>query len=681
MRYSFPGMKENTLIPHIEGLRGIAIILVFLFHLNSAVWGHGYLGVDMFLVLMGFLMLRPWKNSLDEQSAYRASWDYFLRRVRRIVPPMLVVILLTVLLGILLIYANDEYTTCQNGAAAAVMGANIFLENALADYFAPDSAFMPLLHLWYLSVVLQISLLYAVGRCITHHLSHKTAVLIAILAGVLSFSLAYREQIVELFQWMGCPLWQEGLKAPSYYATFPRIWEVLAGGVVFYLPELKHRRTLASILCLAGLVLILIPALCDMIPGMACVAKLPTTLLCVMGTVLVIRYGSFSPLNALLTNKPITWLGGISFSIYLVHMPIIVLWRLWVLGHVGVADEIGIGMLSLVMGWLFWKYVESRRMRWWLILLFWGCTLLLCLRGIQKEGFTQWMTLQERHLTAKPKYEKWHLCQDVDLCSTLPKSLTPTRHFFMLSGQKKEVTAQFLETPLLAFGNPDIPPSILLIGDSHAAAFYAGFDTVFRETPYSGVYLSTYVKPFHVEGDKKEGEDEKALLQWIRQNKKIRHVIISQHWMQRFNAADARELPAQLRAFLQELVDLHVQVTLIASTPIFEHVAHYKKIYSVRGMKLPGIVTTCTPEDYLKQTASSLPILKQMANEGLCHLVEPLKILAPGEAFHSIQGDQLLMCDRDHMNVIFSQMMTRRLLPQLLSILEAESPTPQPIHQ
>ncbi len=251
----------------------------------------------------------------------------------------------------------------------------------------------------------------------------------------------------------------------------------------------------------------------------------------------------------------------------------------------------------------------------------------------------------------------------------------------MLSGQKEKVTAEFLKTPLLAFGNPDAPPSLLLVGDSHAAAFYAGFDAAFRETPYSGVYLSSYVKPFHVEDDNQERRDEEALLQWIQQNKKIRHVIISQHWMQRFNAADAQELPARLRTFLQELVDLHVQVTLIASTPIFEHVAHYKKMYSVRGMKLPGIVTTCTPEDYLEQTASSLPVLRQMAREGLCDLVEPLKILAPGEAFHSIQGDQLLMCDRDHMNVIFSQMMTRRLLPQLLPILKAETPSSRPLHQ
>ena len=251
----------------------------------------------------------------------------------------------------------------------------------------------------------------------------------------------------------------------------------------------------------------------------------------------------------------------------------------------------------------------------------------------------------------------------------------------MLSGQQEKVTAEFLKTPLLAFGNPDAPPSLLLVGDSHAAAFYAGFDAAFRETPYSDVYLSSYVKPFHVEDDNQERRDEEALLQWIRQNKKIRHVIIFQHWMQRFNAADAQELPARLRTFLQELLDLHVQVTLIASTPIFEHVAHYKKMYSVRGMKLPGIVTSCTPEDYLKQTASSLPVLRQMAREGLCDLVEPLKILAPGEAFHSIQGDQLLMCDRDHMNVIFSQMMTRRLLPQLLPILKAETPSSRPLHQ
>ena len=144
-------MAKKEFFPHIAGLRGLALLFVLLFHLNGTQWANGYLGVEVFLVIMGYLIFKA-RVDRGGNDTLKQCAGYLMKRVRRIVPPMLVVILTTLSIGVFIFSPTDQSASVQLGHEACLLQANIHLKHAFANYFAPSSKFMPLLPLWYLSV-------------------------------------------------------------------------------------------------------------------------------------------------------------------------------------------------------------------------------------------------------------------------------------------------------------------------------------------------------------------------------------------------------------------------------------------------------------------------------------------------------------------------------------------------
>ncbi|MCH5285660.1 MAG: acyltransferase, partial [Akkermansiaceae bacterium] len=149
-------MKDNQIrehLDHVTGLRAVAILLVLLFHLDGVAWRHGYVGVDVFLVISGYLMLRARQRQVGLTS-WRDALRYLGKRVRRLVPPMAVLLLLTLGGGFLLCEWEGIEEICKVGERTCWMNANDQINKMLADYFRPDKDYMPLLHMWYMSVVM-----------------------------------------------------------------------------------------------------------------------------------------------------------------------------------------------------------------------------------------------------------------------------------------------------------------------------------------------------------------------------------------------------------------------------------------------------------------------------------------------------------------------------------------------
>lgn len=669
-------MSDNKYLPHIEGLRAWAIVMVALFHLNGEIWPNGYLGVDVFLVITGFLLFRGrMKNDglLTIADAGKFAW----RRVSRIMPSMLIVIILTVLLGAFLLWCDDESFLCRVANNACMIKVNMLLAREFENYFAPDSAFIPLLHLWYLAVVLQMYLIWIVGNLILQKFSKRMVMSILVIVSVMSLLYRCSSALHDWLEAAGAPVWEE-VSPVSYYSTLPRLWEMLAGGLALLLPlPSAARRVKCTALSLVGLLGIVCPCLAGFVPGLDFVSDLPCVMIVVASTVLVIRYLPESNVAICLTNKLLVWLGSISFSLYLVHMPVIVFGHLWVYGnHSMLWYEAALLAGSLLLAWGYWWAVEKRRFSWWLIILLWSGAYMFSKYGRITGGFKNYLPVQEAKLEI-PTYPQWQRCELGSLLADMPDELNAYPGFFYHGPQ-----AEGTEPPprMLFIGKKSQRPNVLFMGDSHADHFYAGMDVVFKHEGWTGVYLASIVYPFHgrqrrlSEHYRWDAAKGKALMKWLSAHPELECVVIAQWWLERFKRIAPSVNAQDLRLFLSDIKAMGKKIVLIADTPEFDAdpLQRYVKIYTYRGASLGDhawFSSTCTPERHRERHAGVYAVLEKMEQEGLCKVVDPLKGLAPGEVFHSVRGNTVLMRDDNHMNPGMSIDMGMLILPQLRALI------------
>lgn len=631
--------EKHERMKHVEGLRGLAIILVLLFHLNGEAWANGYVGVDVFLVISGYMIFRTQAGQASPQGV-RGVLSYLGRRIRRIVPPMAILILLTIGIGAFLLQPEDEIFAARVGYNALIAKANIFLEHEMSNYFGSDTAFNPLLHLWYLSIILQIYCIRAVVHPVVQRMPRRCGICVAWVVGAASLV------------WWSFP-------ESSYYATLPRVWEVLAGGLVCILPDL--RRTAATVAAAVGLSAILLPGV-----GAAPVC-MPVV---VSGAVLVLRYLPQSRMPGLLSGRCIQWVGRISFSLYLVHMPLIVFAKLWCFGEPGVWVQLLIIPAAAALGWGFWWAVEKRRIAWWLVLLLWVGAVLFCRAARKSEGFAHLVPLPS--ITWAP-FERWSVCRDAELCANWDPLINPYWEVFHFMRQKVTDPG----SPLLTMGAPDGRADCILMGDSHAMCLYAGLSEALRHEGLTGVYLGSVVVPFSdFDYRKNEGyyfnpTKEKALLAWLANQPRLRRVIISMRWHLWLDGVPDHE--ARLRRFLLALKSAGKQVILVSPIPEYDKnsTLHYQRVAVLRGLSLQDISPTCSPALYESRNQRELQLLRRMQQEGLCTLLNLTDALRPNEDFHASQDTTSFMVDTNHLSPAGAIWFMERLRPQLRRLLTA----------
>lgn len=664
-------MSGKAFLNHIAGLRGWAIIFVILFHLNSSAWPHGYLGVDVFLVITGYLLFRS-RTAAPGHVSLREAGVFLARRLQRIIVPMAVLIILTLTAGLFFLWWPDEQFAGKLGLSACLGEANILLKREFEDYFASDSAFIPLLHLWYLSVTLQVYLLYAVANQALQRLPRAAVLTVLALLGGASLIYCYHAPIQEWLAALGLQL--KEAKPVSYYQMLPRVWEVMAGGLVCVLPAGK-KAWHATVCTVLGLLLILLPVLAGTVPGTAFIAQLPCTLLVVVGTVLSLRYAPAGHLRCLFENKLLVWLGGISFSLYLVHMPIIVFMRMWAFGEQSLLYSALIILVSLVAGIAFWYSVEKRRSPWWLVIVLWGGAMLYCWQSRRSEGFRESMPMS---YWEQPAYRDWALCQDADLTRGMDKKKFPLfEGAFRFMNQLHNIP-KHAQAPLLTMGDSSKKPTCILLGDSHAAHAYAGLDAALKQQGISGVYLASYI--FSLRNSKKNKRsdtvDEASLYRWLTDHPQITHVIVGQRWLDRFHAHEVEQNTTALREFVKELIACGKRVVIIGPTPEFgpqSVLIHYDKIFALRhksSAEAEAAASVCTRQQYLAMNRTVLPILEQMRADGLCTIIEPLAALEEGEVFRTLMGKTMLMADSHHLGVGQSVWLMQRLAHALRAQLQ-----------
>lgn len=337
--------------PEIDGLRAVAVVPVLLFHAGAGFLPAGYLGVDIFFVISGYLITTILLNDLN---AGRFSLvDFYERRARRILPALFLVVAASFPFAIWLM-PGTTFEIFLGGARSAVLFFANFHYWSVVDYFLPGAEMQPLVHTWSLAVEEQFYVVFPLLLLLLYSLGGRERwfIALALLGCLASLLLAY---------WA-----QSNTPLAMFYLTPTRAWELGAGAIAAVLLRFPDRfidfevvvgDRFAGILALLGLSLIIgammvydiytpIPSLPALVP--------------IGGCVLVILFTRTHGIAWHLLSFPaMVGIGLISYSLYLWHQPVFVFYRYWQMDEISfVSGTVLIG-LTIALAYLSWRFVET----------------------------------------------------------------------------------------------------------------------------------------------------------------------------------------------------------------------------------------------------------------------------------------------------------------------------------
>jgi peptidoglycan/LPS O-acetylase OafA/YrhL len=329
--------------PDIDGLRGIAVLAVLLFHCGVPGFPGGYVGVDVFFVISGFLITGQLAG--DIEAGRMSIGRFYDRRIRRIVPALFVTLVLTAVASAALLLPSYLVATSKVLLAASASVSNIFLWRETGDYFASSAAFQPLLHTWSLSVEEQFYLFVPLLMMVCARPLRRRWVLLFAPLCLASFALSVHATTTA--------------PTANFYLLPTRAWEFGIGALVATTPlPVIAQRWAAEAATTGALALLLLPVFLfdDATPFPGLNALWPC-----LGTAVLIHIGRTGrpAVIVLLGQRPCVAVGLISYSLYLVHWPIISLMRFRAVAPLDGAQIVGVLIASFVLATLMWRYVEQ----------------------------------------------------------------------------------------------------------------------------------------------------------------------------------------------------------------------------------------------------------------------------------------------------------------------------------
>ncbi|MDR7189100.1 peptidoglycan/LPS O-acetylase OafA/YrhL [Microbacterium sp. BE35] len=355
--------RSQRFRPDIQALRALAIVLVVVDHLWPTRLPGGYVGVDVFFVISGFLITAHLFSEVAATGRIRLG-QFYARRIRRLLPAALLVLAVSGLLVAVFLPSAQWQRNAAEVAASAGYVENWLLAALSVNYSAVNDAASVAQHYWSLSVEEQFYLvwpivllagLWVVGRGSWPTPSRRRAAF-----GVLS--------VIAVLSLAASVAYTVSSPSQAYFATFTRAWEFAFGGLIALS---AHRfapgRVLGAMLAAVGFAAILAAAVWfgpqTPFPGW-------TALLPVLGTVAIIVAGTRGEKawhTRVSSSAPVQWVGDVSYSLYLWHWPLIVVAPFVLGGELAAPSKLGVLAVALVLAGLTKRYVEDpgRRARWW----------------------------------------------------------------------------------------------------------------------------------------------------------------------------------------------------------------------------------------------------------------------------------------------------------------------------
>lgn len=346
--------------PDIDGLRAIAVGSVVLYHLDESMLSGGFVGVDIFFVISGYLITKLIAKELAETGSFSFK-QFYLRRVRRLFPALFATLLFCLVLAYFLLSPTDVIDFSKSLIASILSVSNIFFWSE-AGYFDSDSSLKPLLHTWSLSVEEQFYMIWPAVLVGLFSLSRQRLIpLFVIGMGLLSWLLNewFFSQQATISSWFGTKDNQSALDIAStafYWLPF-RVFEFSIGAILVWSPKpSKQFRFIGEILFLLGLTMVFwsFVVFDNTIEFPSSAALLPC-----IGAALMIYSGNQHSLAIVVSNKAMVGLGLISYSLYLIHWPLIVFYKHWVGQAFTFYECIALVLLSLLIAYAMYRFIEQ----------------------------------------------------------------------------------------------------------------------------------------------------------------------------------------------------------------------------------------------------------------------------------------------------------------------------------
>ncbi|MBF0571814.1 MAG: acyltransferase [Candidatus Omnitrophica bacterium] len=329
----------------LDGLRGIAVLSVVIFHAFPLWVKGGYIGVDIFFVISGYLISTIIFSNLDSKTF--SFKGFYSRRIRRIFPALLLVLTACYVLGWFVLMADEFKLLGKHIVGGAEFISNFLLQRE-EGYFDKATDIKPLLHLWSLGIEEQFYIVFPILIWFAYKIRFNLVTLMATVAFV-SFSLNVAQIHLK-------PI-------ATFYSPIPRFWELIAGGL---LAHFDYKKKMVSAIAKWSL----LPDAKSVL-GFLCIALalgMLTTessfpgwwaLLPVLGSVLIISAGSQAFLNrTVLSNKLLVWFGLISYPLYLWHHPLLSFSHI-VEGRLSVDTRIALVIISILLAWVTYLLIEK----------------------------------------------------------------------------------------------------------------------------------------------------------------------------------------------------------------------------------------------------------------------------------------------------------------------------------
>ena len=333
-------MTQGKYRSDIDGLRAVAVIAVLLHHLNTSLLPGGYVGVDIFFVISGFLITSQVFSEVKRNAFSLKS--FYQRRINRIVPALATVLLATVIVGAFILSPVDLIRLNVSALLSLLGVSNVYIWVKYGNYFAADASEAPLLHTWSLGIEEQFYVIWPLFIVLLYRLAPRYV--LPVLAVGVVLAVAASEYATGIFA------------TAAYYLLPTRFFELMLGGLLgIYLHQPRIISKLAAHgFALTGYLLIGFSLFAlnagSTFPGF-------NALIPCLGAALLILAGSGDMRSRLLTSRPMVFIGLISYSLYLWHWPLIAY-----LNYLEIPINLPVGgmliAVSILLSWLSWRYVE-----------------------------------------------------------------------------------------------------------------------------------------------------------------------------------------------------------------------------------------------------------------------------------------------------------------------------------
>lgn len=328
--------------PDIDGLRTLAISSILLFHLGFSTLSGGYIGVDVFFVISGFLITTIILTDLQKQTF--SFSEFYTKRIYRLFPALFGMVIFSLVAGYVIFMPDEFKEFAQSVIATSVYISNIFFW-LKSDYFAGPSELKPLLHTWSLAVEEQFYFVFP-------------AVLFLIFSKLRSYLLVIVLSLILISFTASIFVLKESASTAFYLSPF-RFWELLIGSLIAILQFQGRLKTInyPQLISITGLAMIFTSIFlldkATSFPGF-------WALLPVIGTSFLIIAGPNDGLiYKILQSSPFVYIGKLSYSLYLWHWPIVVYYGYWIMRPFTLIDTIVMFSLTFILSILSYKLLEQ----------------------------------------------------------------------------------------------------------------------------------------------------------------------------------------------------------------------------------------------------------------------------------------------------------------------------------